>query len=279
MKIPFYILFFSFLLSSYPAYSQSLITFDNQNWSSNQTIDTIFTADNFSFSSNKSFYTNYGYNFDVNHISLYYAFQNPVSDQITITTLNNALVNLSSLAAYQVSETGIDTLIIEGWDGTDKKYSSKFSNNSAWEILTLDYNSINKIIIKSGNSSNAGLFDYNFDNFSFNSTTDIEPINNAPQSYNLSQNYPNPFNPSTIINWQSPIAGWQNLKVYDILGNEVATLVDEEKVAGSYSVSFDAGNLASGLYIYKLTVGPSSSSQNGQAGQGFVSTKKMMLIK
>ena len=220
------------LLLTYPAYSQSIITFDDKGWTSNQSIDTMFTIDNFTFSSNKNLFTNYGYNFDVNGVSIYYAFQNPFTDQITIKTLNNELVNLSRLAAYHVGEMGVDTLIIEGWDGSNKKYSTSFSNINAWNILTLDYNGINKLIIKSGNLAGGRLFDYNFDNITFNSTTDVEPTNNAPQSYHLSQNYPNPFNPSTIISFTiptspinpSPYQGegqgerYVTLKVYDILG-------------------------------------------------------------
>jgi len=85
--------------------------------------------------------------------------------------------------------------------------------------------------------------------------------------YALDQNYPNPFNPSTKISWQSPVASHQTLKVYDILGNEVATLVDEFREAGKYEMNFDASRLASGVYIYKL-----------QAGE-FVSSKKMLLLK
>src|SRR3989339_1262823 len=75
-------------------------------------------------------------------------------------------------------------------------------------------------------------------------------------TFKLYQNYPNPFNPSTKISWQSPVSSWQSLKVYDVLGNEVATLVDEFKSAGSYEVEFSAkGGLASGFYFYQLKAG------------------------
>jgi hypothetical protein len=107
----------------------------------------------------------------------------------------------------------------------------------------------------------------------------------TPNSFALSQNYPNPFNPSTKISWQSPIAGWQTLKVYDILGNEVATLVNEFREAGFYEVDFSANggsasgrnaySLTSGVYIYKINVGDPESS----SGQGFSETKKMLLTK
>lgn len=88
-----------------------------------------------------------------------------------------------------------------------------------------------------------------------------------PTSYDLAQNYPNPFNPSTTIRYQLPQDGIVTLKIYDVLGSEIATLVNEEKVAGKYEVNFNASSLASGVYIYKI-----------QAGE-FVSSKKMMLLK
>jgi hypothetical protein len=96
------------------------------------------------------------------------------------------------------------------------------------------------------------------------------PRETTPQKatgFKLSQNYPNPFNPTTIISYQLPVSSQITLKVYDVLGREVATLVNERKAAGSYEATFDAGKLASGVYLYKL-----------QAGE-FVSTKKMLLVK
>ncbi len=98
-----------------------------------------------------------------------------------------------------------------------------------------------------------------------------------PEQFYLSQNYPNPFNPSTTIKYQiaidklqiNSLDQYQNvtLKVYDILGNEVATPVDERQTPGNYSVEFDAGKLSSGLYLYKIVIG------------NFVQSKKMILIK
>ena len=103
-----------------------------------------------------------------------------------------------------------------------------------------------------------------------------------PEGFMLYQNYPNPFNPSTKISWQSPIGSRQTLKVYDILGSEVATLVDEYREAGSYEVEFSArggqaagsSQLASGVYYYQLRAIP-----NGRHAGRFVQTKKMILIK
>jgi hypothetical protein len=98
--------------------------------------------------------------------------------------------------------------------------------------------------------------------------TSVEPIDNAvPQRYQLSQNYPNPFNPSTVIEFSLPKAGMTVLKVYNLLGQEVATLVNEELGAGTYKTSFNATHLSSGTYIYTLT----SADQ--------VISKKMLLVK
>jgi hypothetical protein len=88
-----------------------------------------------------------------------------------------------------------------------------------------------------------------------------------PETYDLVQNFPNPFNPNTTIRYQIPKSGNVTLKIYDVLGAEVTTLVNEEKVAGKYEVSFNASKLASGVYIYRI-----------QAGD-FVSSKKMVLLK
>jgi hypothetical protein len=108
------------------------------------------------------------------------------------------------------------------------------------------------------------------DNFSILPyTSDINDVTPNDQlfSYQLYQNYPNPFNPSTKISWQSPVSGWQTLKVYDVLGNEVVTLVNEYKPAGNYEITFDASSIASGIYFYRLQVG------------SFVQTRKMILLK
>jgi ligand-binding sensor domain-containing protein len=94
-----------------------------------------------------------------------------------------------------------------------------------------------------------------------------EETNLQLKEFSLEQNYPNPFNPSTSIKYQVSSISQVILKVYDVLGNEVVTLVNEEKPAGSYEVNFNASRLASGIYFYKL-----------QAGS-FIETKKMILLR
>jgi Bacterial Ig domain/Carbohydrate binding module (family 35)/Secretion system C-terminal sorting domain/Cellulase (glycosyl hydrolase family 5) len=95
----------------------------------------------------------------------------------------------------------------------------------------------------------------------------VKDNSNIPQTYSLQQNYPNPFNPSTTIRYQIPKAGFVKLRVFDILGNEVATLVNEYKSPNNYEAKFDASRFASGVYFYQLTV------------NNFVSIKKMILLK
>ncbi len=92
-------------------------------------------------------------------------------------------------------------------------------------------------------------------------------ISLTPEKFELSQNYPNPFNPSTKINFSLPKQGFVTLKIYDVVGKEVAKLVNEVKPAGYYSVDFNASALSSGVYFYRIET------------TGFVETKRMMLIK
>jgi hypothetical protein len=75
------------------------------------------------------------------------------------------------------------------------------------------------------------------------------------EDFHLSQNYPNPFNPTTIINFNTPVESFVNLKVYDIMGREVVEIISEEKPAGNYSVTFDGSGLSSGIYFYRIQSG------------------------
>ncbi len=106
----------------------------------------------------------------------------------------------------------------------------------------------------------------------YDSPINVDEKNLVVNNFILYQNYPNPFNPSTKISWQSPVSSHQTLKVFDALGNEVATLVDEYKPAGKYEVEFNVAQVsglepASGVYFYQLKAGE------------FTSSKKMIMIK
>ena len=110
-------------------------------------------------------------------------------------------------------------------------YISTYFNNQIWQLL-------NNIIC---------------------SQTEVKNETVNPAGFNLQQNYPNPFNPETIINYQLTINNFVSLKVYDVLGREIATLVNEEKPAGSYEVSFNGSRLPSGVYFVRMTAGEFSS--------------------
>jgi hypothetical protein len=118
-------------------------------------------------------------------------------------------------------------------------------------------------------------FEMYVDNFSVDQILSSVENEDMPGEYALHQNYPNPFNPSTKIKYSIPQNSNVIIKVFDILGNEIETLIDEEKPAGGYLIEFVASDLPSGIYFYKLqAVSPSAGS-----GQSFVETKKMILLK
>lgn len=108
-----------------------------------------------------------------------------------------------------------------------------------------------------------------YNDFLIDNTVSVEEKEDLsnPTEFNLEQNYPNPFNPSTKINYQIPESGFVSLKVYNILGNEVMNLVNENKAVGRYTVTFNASSLSSGVYIYAIKV------------NDFQSVKKMLLMK
>ena len=98
--------------------------------------------------------------------------------------------------------------------------------------------------------------------------TDVRQISDIiPQEFSLAQNYPNPFNPSTTIKFELNKASKVNLSIFNLLGEKIATIINDHKPAGTYEVNFTANNLASGLYFYTLTT------------PNFAATRKMVLIK
>jgi hypothetical protein len=119
---------------------------------------------------------------------------------------------------------------------------------------------------------NANKLSYRLRQVDFNGQSQYSPVvlvdNIIPVNYGVSQNFPNPFNPSTIIKYQIPQNSLVSLKVYNSLGQEVATLVNGMVNAGSYEVQLNSSNLSSGVYYYVI-----------KAGENFVQTKKMILMK
>jgi hypothetical protein len=177
---------------------------------------------------------------------------------------------------------------------------------NGWISLAFQPDSGTNILVEASVSWDIDIgitnWDQNKGNYLFLNTSDpvfVANEENLPEDFILYQNYPNPFNPTTNIGFRIADDGFVSLKVFDVLGNEVTTLVDEYKPAGSYEVEFNSHSgevrnhpagrqgLSSGIYFYQLRiVGPvrknsfgETSSQNGQAGQAFIQTKKMILLR
>ncbi|MGQ9644894.1 MAG: discoidin domain-containing protein, partial [Ignavibacterium sp.] len=159
------------------------------------------------------------------------------------------------------------------------------STNTEWTEEVFDPTPARyvKIIVHSNNQNNwASLWEAEFyGNLIISGNDDLT---NVPKEFKLEQNYPNPFNPTTKIRYSIPssteyysVLQKVTLKVYDILGNEIATLVDDYKSAGNYEVDFNASDIASGVYIYRLFV-QDLQSNDGKNGV-YTESKKMLLMR
>ena len=160
--------------------------------------------------------------------------------------------------------------------GTTSKVAGELVNSSGTVVAVINSTSTNPFILT---APSAGTYTVNagFKNPSrkWGSTSavinvtgiDEELVGLRPETFALYANYPNPFNPSTKIRYAISQTAFTSLKVYSILGEEVATLINEEKTSGVYEINFDATNLTSGTYLYRL-----------QAG-AYVETRKMILLR
>jgi len=156
--------------------------------------------------------------------------------------------------------------------------SHSYHNN--WDPDLSDSSNLIGLYTDDAIASITGVIYYSFNNFKliprknddFGTITDVDEVSEIPEKYSMSQNYPNPFNPTTVIKYTLPNAAGLSssvtqLKIYDILGREVKTLINQVQNPGSYEISFDASNLTSGIYFYSIKSG------------SFYQVKKMMLIK
>ena len=140
------------------------------------------------------------------------------------------------------------------------KDNSGLPENNVWSLMIDSYN--NKWI--------SGYPNYGIAIFNENGIVNITSVDynsNSIQDFQLYQNYPNPFNPFTKISYQIPQQGFVTIKIFDVLGREVATLVNEEKPIGKYEVDFSSKGFASGVYIYRMKVNE------------FIESKKMILLR
>lgn len=141
-----------------------------------------------------------------------------------------------------------------------------------WSNSAENQNNENTLIIRDGNITNQFLQEFAARYYQFGGTDSIfvgvqEVGGEVPSTFSLSQNYPNPFNPATVINYQLATSNVVSLKIYDLLGREVATLVNGKQNTGNYRVEFNAAGLSSGVYFYRLEAG------------NFVEQKKMMILR
>jgi hypothetical protein len=174
-------------------------------------------------------------------------------------------VTLTWMTATETNNSGFQIERCERLEARSEEWKSiGFVNGNGTTTETKSY------FYKDENLS-AGKYQYRLKQIDFDGTFEysntIEVEITPPAKFSLEQNYPNPFNPTTRISWQSPVSGWQPLKVFDVLGNEVAILVNEYKPAGKYEVEFNASKLSSGVYYYQLKTGE------------FSQTKKMTYLK
>lgn len=195
-------------------------------------------------------------------------------------------INDSTFASFNTSNSNLPNNFINAidedsqgrlWLATDYGFAClandsiiSYSNLSGQSITTIKVDAQDNVWM--GEVASGRLLV--FDGVNLNNVTDIDigDGNLLPDNFQLFKNFPNPFNPSTIIRYQIPDAGFVTLKVYDVLGKEVAKLVDEFKAAGRYEIEFDArsdggSRLASGIYFYQIHAGKYSA------------VKKMILIK
>jgi len=176
-------------------------------------------------------------------------------------------VNLTWETATEVNNYGFEIertitnskLQIPNWENVGF-VEGHGNSNSAKQYSYVDNS------VRAGQSYSYRLKQIDFDGqFEYSSVVNVEV--GVPMEFSLAQNYPNPFNPSTIIDYSIPSNEFVTIKVFDVLGNTVSTLVNETKEAGKYNATFDANNLTSGIYFYSINAG------------GFTQVMKMMLVK
>ncbi len=162
--------------------------------------------------------------------------------------------------------------IISHKNGLDTVKVDQTTNSSQWVYIgkyTFSGNESDIVDVSNAGSTNLYVVAdaVRFITFDDISVSVDEEISSLPKDFSLEQNFPNPFNPSTSIEYSVPSNEYVSLKVYDVLGNEITTLVNENQNPGNYTVNFDARNISTGVYFYKLQVG------------SFVQINKMLFLK
>jgi phosphatidylserine/phosphatidylglycerophosphate/cardiolipin synthase-like enzyme len=189
---------------------------------------------------------------------------NSVFDTLSSSGIDVYLKNNTDVSGYFHHKYAI----IDAGKASATQYVITGSHN--WSSSAETANNENTLIISSNRIANLYLQEFSKRYTAAGGTqtlTGVEASDMVPKTYRLLQNYPNPFNPTTAIAYEVPSKCVVKLKVFDLLGREVATLINAEMPAGTYQVQFNASRYASGIYFYRLTAG------------SFISTRKMVLIK
>jgi hypothetical protein len=196
---------------------------------------------------------------------------NPLDGQLWAVAMNDRLykIDKTNSQSQLVGQTGFSQTPAIGFDSDGKLFGiTGYSQTIKSQLILINQSDgTGSLIGSTGFNLLTGLIIKG----SVTVSADEKNGDLLPSAFGLSQNYPNPFNPSTVISYQLAVGSQVTLKIFDVIGNEVGTLVNEEKPAGVYEVTFNAANLSSGVYFYKL-------SATSGAGN-FVETRKMILIR
>jgi len=179
-----------------------------------------------------------------------------IANSIDFRTESEAWISLGIVDSFLISTNGGITWRLTGTPNSARIYDITFTDpNNGWAV------GVDGVILK----YNTNVIGVHEDN------------NYIPETITLFQNYPNPFNPVTVINYDLNIknggSNFVSLKIYDILGREAATLVDQDQTSGSYNISFDGSNFQSGIYYYRISVLDKSTNLE------FTQSKKMVILK
>jgi len=186
----------------------------------------------------------------------------PVELSSFVSVINNSSVTLNWATASETNNSGFD-IERSSVNGTWSKIANVSGNGTSAIGHNYTYTDRNL---------SSGIYNYRLKQIDFNGNYEYFNLSSEvnigiPVKYDLSQNYPNPFNPSTVINYDLPFDGNVSLKIFDMSGKELMTLVNEVKTAGYYSVNFNASDLSSGVYFYTISA------------DNFTATKKMVLLR
>ena len=199
------------------------------------------------------------------YLTVTYTYVTPVEFTAFTASANYGEVNLQWITATETNNQGFEVQRSNGSDFETIAFVAGHGTTTETQV----YNYSDK-------SVGVATYSYRLKQIDFDGTFDYSKVINAtvpaPAQFALDQNYPNPFNPSTKINFQLKVDSKVSLKVFNILGQEVATLINTNLVAGAHNVNFDASKLNSGVYLYRIEA-------TGIDGSNFMDVKKMILTK